>query len=120
MTSKELFVDISALVHLVERATRELIVVERAQAVRSVFLGGFSGLIIPVSWALSLTIHGKENGAPKSQLPDKLLRCVKDILLQLSREIPGQQFNYYALPFPHYRLIAFPHVRPLESFERAN
>ncbi|KAH7338006.1 hypothetical protein B0J17DRAFT_768225 [Rhizoctonia solani] len=81
-------IDILALVHLVERTTRDLILSERAIASWPWSDGGFSGLVAPLSWASSLVMHAKYPRRLKPQPVEIFIRHVRVILIPLLKNIP--------------------------------
>ncbi|CAE6538460.1 unnamed protein product [Rhizoctonia solani] len=80
-------IDATVLVHLVERTTRDLILAERNIAVWRSY-SGFSGLVVPLSWASSLTMHAKYPRKFRPQPIDAFVRHLRLILVQLLDSIP--------------------------------
>ncbi|KAF8598545.1 hypothetical protein BDV93DRAFT_561252 [Ceratobasidium sp. AG-I] len=81
-------IDGAVLVHFIELITRETILAERYTASKR--KTGFSGLVLPLSWARSLTIHA----SPYQYASDtgylvKLLQHVENILRVLYSGVPA-------------------------------
>ncbi|KAF8691973.1 UvrD-like helicase C-terminal domain, partial [Rhizoctonia solani] len=81
-------IDVAALVHLIERTTRDLILAERAITTRSYW--GYSGLVIPLSWASSLTMHAKYPQRLRHQPIGTFVHCLRLVLMELLRGIPDR------------------------------
>ncbi|KDN40057.1 hypothetical protein RSAG8_08378, partial [Rhizoctonia solani AG-8 WAC10335] len=81
-------IDATALVHLVERTTRDLILAERAITTWPWIYRGFSGLVVPFSWASSLAMHAKYPRRPGPQPIKAFVHHVWVILAQLLKNIP--------------------------------
>ncbi|CAE6477183.1 unnamed protein product [Rhizoctonia solani] len=81
-------IDATALVHLVERTTRDLILAERAITTWPWSYWGFSGLVVPLSWASSLVIHAKYPRKLKPQPIETFVRHIRAMLSQLLEGIP--------------------------------
>lgn len=83
-----LVIDGAVLVHFVELITREIILVERAKA--SWHGNGFSGLVVPSSWARSLTVHPNAyQYASDTGSLVMLLQQIEHILRTLHSGLPG-------------------------------
>ncbi|EUC54068.1 UvrD-helicase domain protein [Rhizoctonia solani AG-3 Rhs1AP] len=81
-------IDATALIHLIERTTRDLILAERAVTTWPWFYRGFSGLVAPLSWASSLAMHAKYPRRLGPQPIETFVRHVRIILAQLLQSIP--------------------------------
>jgi hypothetical protein len=79
--------DVAVLVHLVEQVVSEVIWAERALSTH--LHSGFSGLIAPLSWTVSLATHPKHVQPLGALSLVKLVNCMKSILGQLSDGLPG-------------------------------
>ncbi|KAG8760323.1 hypothetical protein FRC11_000564 [Ceratobasidium sp. 423] len=89
MVRQSWFVDISVLTQLIEQTTREVIVAERAAI--SWQFGGFSGLIVPRSWAINLIKHSAHAEHAYTLKPESLVdfvSCMKEVLVRISNGIP--------------------------------
>ena len=74
--------------HFVERITREIILGERFKASRH--HTGFSGLVLPLSWARSLSVHSSPcQYASDTGGLSMLLQHVEHILRELYLGLPG-------------------------------
>ncbi|KAG8727358.1 hypothetical protein FRC11_013436, partial [Ceratobasidium sp. 423] len=82
-------IDAAVLVHLVERTARDLILVERAITTWPWSYWGFSGLVVPQSWASSLVMHAKYPRTLRPQSIETFVRHVRAILVQLLGSIPA-------------------------------
>ncbi|CAE6473611.1 unnamed protein product [Rhizoctonia solani] len=81
-------IDAMALIHLVERTTRDIILAERAITTLPWSYGGFSGLVVPLSWASSLVMHAKYPQTLRPPPTDAFARHLGVILIQLLSGIP--------------------------------
>ncbi|CCO36370.1 TPR and ankyrin repeat-containing protein 1 AltName: Full=Lupus brain antigen 1 homolog [Rhizoctonia solani AG-1 IB] len=79
-------IDISVLVHLIERTTRDLILAERAITTWSYW--GYSGLVVPLTWALGLVMHAKYPKTLSFQPIKTFVRLLRVILFQLLDNLP--------------------------------
>lgn len=82
-------IDISVLVHLVEQVAREVILSARASTPNPTLCAGFSGLLVPVSWAVSLSVHVKQARVFRLLWLNKLPGCIKLVLARLSNSTVG-------------------------------
>ncbi|CUA71989.1 TPR and ankyrin repeat-containing protein 1 [Rhizoctonia solani] len=85
---KRWIIDVTALVHLVERTTRDLILAERAITTWPRPYRSFSGLVAPLSWASSMVTHAKYPRKLGPQPIEKFVRHVWVILTQLFKGTP--------------------------------
>ncbi|KAF8746782.1 hypothetical protein RHS01_11486 [Rhizoctonia solani] len=81
-------IDVAVLVHLIERTTRDLILAERAITTWSYW--GYSGLVIPLSWASSLTMHAKYPQTLRHQPIGTFVHRLRLVLMELLRGIPDR------------------------------
>ncbi|CAE6497815.1 unnamed protein product [Rhizoctonia solani] len=89
MVRNSWIIDISVLVQLIEQTARGAILAERATASWS--YGGFSGLIVPRSWATNLVMHSTHAGhsyALNAGSLGEFVGHILEILLLISNGIP--------------------------------
>lgn len=89
---EELKVNAAHLIHLAERITREVILLERVRASKQKS-SGFSGLIMPRSWARNLVSSSRRfevrRESPKTEFLEELMPCLGEIIIRLRSGIPS-------------------------------
>ncbi|KAG8771351.1 hypothetical protein FRC12_003660 [Ceratobasidium sp. 428] len=81
--------DISLLVHLIERITREAILAQRI-ATSSQLLNGLSGLIMPLSWVQNLLSYRKLGKATFEVGPlQDLVSCISGVIQTIEEGVPA-------------------------------